>query len=84
MPLTTMKIQIEIRDWLARVAARDYPGAKLSEVLGHLLTEHEQARTRLAISTAYARLNVRDGRWSAYVSELDEWDGVAADGTSDR
>jgi len=54
MPVTTMKIQSKLRDRLARIAAEEHSGATLSEVLAHLLAEHQQARTRREISAAYA------------------------------
>lgn len=79
MSTTTMKIQSEVRDQLARIAARDYPDATLSDVLLHLLDEHEDARLRREMAAAYVQLHEdRDG-WSAYLAELEEWDGVSAD-----
>jgi hypothetical protein len=79
MPVTTMKIQSEVRDRLARVAAEDYPGATLSDALARLLAEHEQARTRREILAAYARLQDDADGWAGYAAEIDEWDGVTAD-----
>jgi hypothetical protein len=84
MPVTTMKIQSEVRDRLARVAAEDYAGATLSDALARLLGEHERGRIREAISAAYARLREDADQWTAYVSEVDEWDGVTADGIAGR
>jgi hypothetical protein len=79
MSVTTMKIQAEVRDQLARVAAEDFPGATLSDVLARLLVEHDQARTRREIAAAYARLQEDPDAWAGYVTELDEWDAVTAD-----
>jgi hypothetical protein len=79
MSVTTMKIQAEVRDRLARVAADDYPGVSLSEAVDRLLSEHERERTRGDIAAAYARLRADTVQWSGYVVELDEWDGVTAD-----
>ncbi|HVQ91604.1 MAG TPA: hypothetical protein VMU51_11255 [Mycobacteriales bacterium] len=80
MPATSMKIQSEVRDQLARVAAKEFPGATLSDVLARLLAEHEQARTQREITVAYAHLQEDPAAWADYVSELDEWDAVTADG----
>ncbi len=79
MSVTTMKIQTEVRDSLARVAADDFYGVTLSEAVARLVAEHEEARLRRQISAAYARLRDDADGWSAYVTELDEWDGVTAD-----
>ena len=79
MPATTMKIQADVRDHLARIAAEEFPGATLSEVLARLLAEHEQARTRREIAAAYARLQDDPASWADYVAEIEEWDAVTAD-----
>jgi hypothetical protein len=79
MSVTTIKIQNEVRDSLARVAAEDYSGVSLSDAVGRLLAEHEEARTRREISAAYARLRDDPDEWASYVAELDEWEGVTAD-----
>jgi hypothetical protein len=79
MPITTMKIQSEVRDQLARIAATEYPGAPLSDVLVHLLAEHEDARMRREMAAAYTQLHEDRDRWSSYLAELEEWDGVSAD-----
>jgi hypothetical protein len=81
MPTTTMKIQSELRDRLARIAAEEYPGATLSDVVARLVAEHEQARVRREISAAYGRLQDDPEGWAGYIAELDEWDSVTADGT---
>jgi hypothetical protein len=82
MPVTTMKVQTDVRDRLARVAAEDFPGATLSDALSHVLAEHEQARTRHEIADAYARLRDDPQQWASYVTEADEWDVVSADGAA--
>ena len=79
MSVTTMKIQSEVRDKLAKLAADDYAGATMSDALAHLIAEHEQERIRRQIATAYARLQDDPKQWAEYVDELDEWDGVTAD-----
>lgn len=80
MTVTTIKIQDKVRDDLARVAARDYPGATLSDAVGRLLAEHDQERLRRSMSAAYAELRGDPDRWASYTAELDEWEGVTADG----
>jgi len=84
MTVTSMKIQAEVRDRLASVAARDFPGATLSDAVAHLLAEHERSQLRRGISAAYARLRERPQEWDAYTAELDEWDGVSADSAARR
>jgi macrodomain Ter protein organizer (MatP/YcbG family) len=81
---TSMKIQAEVRDRLAKVAARDFPRATLSDAVAQLLDEHERSQLRRHISTAYARLRENPQDWQAYAAELDEWDSVSADGTERR
>ncbi|WP_327075485.1 hypothetical protein OG196_42910 (plasmid) [Kitasatospora purpeofusca] len=76
MTMTTIKVQAEVRDELARLAADDLGGVTLGTALEHLLTEHRKAQ----ILTAYARLQADPDAWAGYESELDEWDGVAGDG----
>jgi hypothetical protein len=78
MRTTTMKIQNEVRNHLARVAAEDYAGATLSDALAQLLAEHEKTKARLQIAFAYAHLRSNPDQWSSYLGELDEWDRVAA------
>jgi macrodomain Ter protein organizer (MatP/YcbG family) len=77
--ITSMKIQTEVRDRLARVAARDFRGATLSDAVAELLAEHERSQLRRDISAAYARLRENQQEWDAYTAELDEWDAVSAD-----
>lgn len=83
MTVTTMKLQSEVRDRLARVAVEDYAGVSLSDAVGRLLTEHDEMRMRLRISAAYARLREDPAEWADYVSEIDEWDGVTSDSADD-
>jgi hypothetical protein len=80
MSVTTVEIQSEVRDRLAQIAAKDYPGVTLSEVLARLLAEHEDARTRRDIVAGYARLQADPDAWADYMNELSEWDSVTSDG----
>jgi hypothetical protein len=81
MTTTSIKIQSEVREHLSRVAAEDFPGATLSQTVAELLAEHDRSQLRRHISAAYARLRENPQEWEAYGAELDEWDGVTADGT---
>ncbi|MFI6586415.1 hypothetical protein [Embleya sp. NPDC050493] len=75
MTATTIKVEMSVRDDLARVAAEDLGGVTLNTALTHLLTEHRKA----AVLAAYARLQADASAWTDYENELDEWDGVAGD-----
>ena len=74
-----MKVQVAVRDRLARVAAADYPGVPLSDVVDRLLAEHEELRLRREMTRSYARLQDDPQEWAGYLAELEEWDGVSAD-----
>jgi hypothetical protein len=78
MSVTTMKIQNEVRNSLARVVTEDSHGVSPSDACTRLVADHEGARLRREISTAYARLRGEASGWAAYMAELDEWDSVAA------
>ncbi len=79
MSITTMKIQTEVRDSLARVANEDFRGVTLSDAVARLLVEHDEALLRRQMAAAYERLRGDAPAWAAYVAEIDEWDGVTAD-----
>ncbi|MFJ1708700.1 hypothetical protein [Kitasatospora sp. NPDC088346] len=76
MTMTTIKVQAEVRDELARLAADDLGGVTLNAALEHLLTEHRKAQ----ILAAYARLEADPAAWAEYEAELTEWDAAAGDG----
>ncbi|MFI6448900.1 hypothetical protein [Kitasatospora sp. NPDC050543] len=76
MTLTTIKVQSDVRDDLARLAADDLGGVTLNAAVAHLITEHRKA----AVLAAYARLQADPEAWADYENELDEWDGAAGDG----
>lgn len=80
MTVTTIKVEAEVRDDLARVATEDLGGVTLNAALSHLLTEYRKA----AILTAYTRLAADPIAWADYQHEVDEWDGVAGDGLVER
>jgi hypothetical protein len=74
--MTTIKVDHDERDALARVAADELGGTTLNVALAHLLTEHRKA-TALA---AYARLAADPAAWADYQQDAAEWDVVAGDG----
>lgn len=76
MTATTIKVQAEVRDGLARVAHDELGGVTLNAALAHLLVEHRKA----AILAGYTRLKADPVAWAGYEAELAEWDGVAGDG----
>lgn len=76
MTTTTIKVDSIVRDDLTRIATDDLGGVTLNTALAHLITEHRKA----AVLAAYARLEADPDAWHGYQSELDEWDGLAADG----
>jgi hypothetical protein len=80
MTVTTIKVETDIRDDLARVATDELGGVTLNAALSHLLTEHRKA----AVLTAYSRLAADPIAWSEYQHEIDEWDHVAGDGLDER
>ena len=83
MAVTTIKLQSEIRDRLARVAAEDYAGATLSDAVARLLAEHEEARLNQEMITGYDRLRENPEQWASYQAELDEWDVTTGDGLAE-
>ena len=84
MTATTVKVPTEVRDRLAALAAVDFAGAPLGQVIEVLITEHEDRRLHRDILDAYQRLRADADAWSGYTSELEEWDTTAGDGTADR
>lgn len=80
MTVTTIKVEADVRDDLARVATDELGGVTLNAALSHLLTEHRKA----AVLAAYARLAADPTAWTEYQRELDEWDGLASDGLIER
>jgi hypothetical protein len=53
----------------------------LSDAVARLVAEHDEARLRRRMADAYQRLRGNASAWAAYVAEIEEWDGVTADGT---
>jgi len=78
--MTTIKVECEVRDALARIAADELGGVTLNAALVHLLTEHRKA----TVIAAYAHLAADPQAWADYVNEVAEWDGVSSDGLPSR
>jgi hypothetical protein len=76
MTVTSIKVESDVRDDLARVAADELGGVTLNTALAHLLTEHRKA----AVLAAYVRLELDPVAWKHYEGELGEWDGLVGDG----
>ncbi|MGQ0778055.1 MAG: hypothetical protein ACT4NY_27195 [Pseudonocardiales bacterium] len=73
---TTMQLDCALRDQLAHVATRDFGGATLGEVVGHLLAEHRINR----IMARYAELRADPDEWADYQAESRLTDNAAGDG----
>lgn len=76
MSITSIKVESDVRDHLARVAADELGGVTLNTALAHLLTEHRKA----AVLAAYERLERDPVAWKAYEGELNASDGLVGDG----
>jgi len=70
--VTTIKVPTELRDRLARHAARE--GHTAASLIATLLDDLDRHRRFAAVRDAYAQA---DG---AYRSEVDEWDRLSDDG----
>ena len=76
MATTTMQLDSTLRDQLARIAKRDFNGATLGEVVGHLVAEHRVNR----IMARYAELRADPDEWAGYQAESRLIDNAAGDG----
>jgi hypothetical protein len=76
MTATTIKVEMGVRDDLARMAADELGGVTLNAALAYLLLEHRKA----SVLAAYARLEDDPSGWNDYENEISEWDGLAGDG----
>jgi hypothetical protein len=76
MATTTMQLDSALRDQLAHIARRDFGGATLGDVVGHLLAEHRINR----IMARYAELRADPEEWADYQAESRLTDNAAGDG----
>jgi hypothetical protein len=79
MANTSMQIDSGVRDELAELAARDFHGVPLGEVVRQLVREHKINQ----IVRRYEELRADPDEWASYQSELDEADGTVGDGLPD-
>jgi len=70
--VTTIKVPIELRDRLARNAARE--GRTAAGLSATLLDDFDRRRRFAAVRAAYALAD------AAYRTEVDEWDRLSDDG----
>lgn len=79
MTMTSMQLDSELRDELAKIAERDFHGVALGEALRRLVKEHKINRIMLR----YDELRADTEEWASYQAELAEWDTTASDGLPD-
>jgi predicted transcriptional regulator len=70
--VTTIKVPTELRDRLAREAARQ--GRTAAGLIAALLDDEDRRRRFVAVRDAYAHAD------AGYRDEVDEWDRLAGDG----
>ena len=76
--LTTIKVSVETRDRLRRLADEDR--LTLDAELARTLDKAEEARFFAGVRADYARLQASPQEWGDYAAELAEWDHVTGDG----
>ncbi len=80
--MTTIKVSIQTRDRLKRLADEDH--LTMEAELTQTLDKAEEARFWAGVREDYARLQSDPEEWAGYVSELAEWDNTAGDGLDDE
>jgi hypothetical protein len=80
--MTTIKVSVETRDRLKRLADEDQ--LTLDAALARTLDKAEEARFWAGVRQDYARLQANPQEWGDYVGELAEWDHTAGDGLSEE
>lgn len=76
--MTTIKVSVETRDRLKRLADEDH--LTLDAELAHALDQIEDDRFWAGVREDYARLQADPQEWDDYASEVAEWDQTAGDG----
>ncbi|WP_197743115.1 hypothetical protein [Mycobacterium lacus] len=79
MATTSMQLDSELRDELAKIAERDYHGVPLGEALRRLVREHQISR----IIRRYEELRADPDEWAGYQAEARLTDSSAGDGLPD-
>jgi predicted transcriptional regulator len=76
--MTTIKVSVETRDRLKRLADADH--LTMDASLANALDHAEEARFWAGVRADYARLQADEIEWSDYQGELGEWDRTTGDG----
>ena len=76
--MTTIKVSVETRDRLKKLADEDR--LTLDAELARTLDKAEESRFWQGVRADYERLQADPQEWRDYVSELAEWDRTAGDG----
>jgi predicted transcriptional regulator len=79
MKTTSMQLDSELRDELAKIAERDYQGVPLGEAVRRLVKEHQIDR----IIDRYEALRADPDEWAGYRAEAHLTDHSAGDGLPD-
>ena len=80
--MTTIKVSVQTRDRLKRLADEDH--LTMDAELARTLDRAEEARFWAGVRADYARLQADPHEWADYVSELAEWDDTTGDGLADE
>ena len=80
--MTTIKVSLETRDRLKRLADEDH--LTMDAALSLVLERAEDARFWEGVHADYARLQADPRQWADYVGELAEWDTTTGDGVADE
>jgi len=80
--MTTIKVSVQTRDRLKRLADEDH--LTMDAELARTLDRAEDARFWTGVRADYARLQADPQEWGDYASELAEWDHTAGDGLDEE
>ncbi len=75
-----MQIDSDLRDELAKLAARDFGGVPLGEAVNRLVKEHKIKR----VMRRYAELPNDPEEWARYQADVAAWDVTTGDGLPRR
>jgi uncharacterized protein with von Willebrand factor type A (vWA) domain len=76
--MTTIKVSVQTRDRLKRLADEDQ--LTMDAELARALDKAEEGRFWEGVQADYARLQAEPQQWADYVTELAEWDVTTGDG----
>jgi len=79
MAMTSMQLDSELRDELAKIAAQDFQGVPLGEAVNRLIKEHKINR----VMRQYEELRANPEEWAKYQGDVATWDAVTGDGLPD-